>query len=402
MDKQTDIEVLEEFINDNVELERLEEIAEDFNIFTALGIADTEIRHSNFLAWLMEPSESHGLGDYFLASFLKKAAFKASALGLESPSVFDIDSWHFDSAEIMREHRKIDILIRCDEHRLVCAIENKIHSGEHGRQLQRYRDIVQKEFPAHDGLLIYLTIDVEIPSDENYIPLSYSEIMPLIDHVIESKTVKIGSEILTFITHYREMLRRYIMEDSEIQDICRKIYRRHKRALDLIFEYKPDKQMKVYECLVNIIGEDPDLILDDSSKSTIRFIAKDMDFIPKVGDGWTKSKRMLLFEIGNKTESANLYLIIGPGPEEIRMKLHEIAREDSTLFPLLENKRNMGKYWSSIYKKPLLKARDYEEKEIDDLSDILKERLRAYKESDWPKIMDIFRKSFPVERAEQA
>ena len=51
MNGKSDIQALEEFINDNPELERLEEIAEDFNIFIALGIVDTEIRHSNFLAW---------------------------------------------------------------------------------------------------------------------------------------------------------------------------------------------------------------------------------------------------------------------------------------------------------------------------------------------------------------
>ena len=69
------------------------------------------------------------------------------------------------------------------------------------------------------------------------------------------------------------------MEDSEVQEICRKIYKSHKRALDLIFEYKPDKQLEIYECLVDIIGKDPDLVLDEvSSKSNVRFISEDLDF----------------------------------------------------------------------------------------------------------------------------
>lgn len=391
MDEKTDIEVLEEFINDNPELERLEEIAEDFNIFTALGIVDTEIRHSNFLAWLMDPNESHGLGDYFLASFLKKTASKASAFGLESPSVFDVDSWHFDSAEVLREWRRIDILIRCDEHKFVCVIENKIRSGERGKQLQRYRETVQNEFPDYNRLLIYLTIDGEIPSDDDYMPLSYGEIMPLIDHVIESKRDKIGSEILAFISHYEQMLRRYVMEDSEVQDICRKIYRRHKKALDLIFEYKPDKQLEIYECLVDILEKDADLILDDSSKSNIRFVPRDLDFIPKEGEGWTKTKRMLLFDIGNKPRGTDLYLVIGPGPEESRAKLHEIAREDPILFSLTKNKRNIGKYWSSIYKRAILKPKDYEDKEAEEIKELLEEKLERLKTTDLAKIVGHFR-----------
>jgi hypothetical protein len=30
-----------------------------------------EIRHSNFLAWLLNPNESHGIGDLFLTQFLR-------------------------------------------------------------------------------------------------------------------------------------------------------------------------------------------------------------------------------------------------------------------------------------------------------------------------------------------
>src|SRR5690554_1811996 len=41
------------------------------NIFEILGISSYEIRHSNFLAWLLTPGESHQLGDVFLKWFLK-------------------------------------------------------------------------------------------------------------------------------------------------------------------------------------------------------------------------------------------------------------------------------------------------------------------------------------------
>jgi len=69
---KSDLEVLEEFILNNKELELLEEMINDFNIFTALNITDHELRHSDFLSWLLNPNESHGMGDYFLILFLKK------------------------------------------------------------------------------------------------------------------------------------------------------------------------------------------------------------------------------------------------------------------------------------------------------------------------------------------
>ena len=37
-----------------------------FNLFDVLRNADYEIRHSNVLAWLLDPGRNHGLGDRFL------------------------------------------------------------------------------------------------------------------------------------------------------------------------------------------------------------------------------------------------------------------------------------------------------------------------------------------------
>lgn len=157
-------EALREFIHENAELERLESVVDEFNIFTSLNIVNQEIRHSDCLSWLMNPNESHGIGDYFLASFLKKVSFRASSLGIESPSIFDIDSRSFDDAEILREWRNIDILIRCDGQKLTCVIENKIHTKEHSEQFRRYKNIVEKEYPDYKKLLVYLTVEGDIPS----------------------------------------------------------------------------------------------------------------------------------------------------------------------------------------------------------------------------------------------
>jgi hypothetical protein len=384
MDNKLEKEILEEFIHDNRELEQLEEIIDEFNIFTSLDIVNNEIRHSNFLSWLMRPNESHGLGDYFLSFFLKRISFKASSLGIEGPSIFDVDSWSFDDAEILREWRNIDILIKCDNLNFICVIENKIYAKEHSNQLQRYKDIVQKEYPNYNKLFVFLSAEGDIPSESDYIPLDYDEIIKLIEHIIDNKKDKIGSELLAFISHYKEMLRRYVMKDSEIQEICRKIYKSHKKALDLIFEYKPDKLLDIYECLVNIIKKDPDLVLDDSSKTYIRFIPKNLDFIPKRGEGWTKSKRILLFELNNNQNGVDLYFLIGPGLQEIREKLYGIAKENSGLFN--KSNRSLTKVWFTIYKKSLAKFREYEDLEKSEMIGLFEEKLNKFKETDLPKL----------------
>ena len=45
-----------------------------FNLFEAVNMVRQEIRHSSFLAFLLNPAESHGLGDRFLRAILIAAA----------------------------------------------------------------------------------------------------------------------------------------------------------------------------------------------------------------------------------------------------------------------------------------------------------------------------------------
>jgi len=389
MNEKSEKEILEKFIVNNPELEKLEEIINTFNIFDALNMVYYEIRHSIFLSWLMNPQESHGLKDYFLKSFLKTIALKASTLGIKEVSVFDIDYWDFDNAEILREWRNIDILIRCDEQKFICAIENKIHSKEHDNQLQKYKKTIKNEYPGYKKLFVYLTVEGDLPSDDEYIPLSYVEIVPIIEHLIESKKDQLGSEILSFISNYKDMLRRHIMKDSEIQELCRRIYQRHKKALDLIFEYKPDKLSEIHDCLVEIIKKDSDLILDDSSKSYIRFIPKSLDFIPKLGGGWTKSKRILLFEFQNTTQGLSLSLIIGPGSVDrsgdIRKILYNKAKENTSIFN--KSNRELTPQWFTIYKKSVLKPKEYEDKDIEKIKTNIEKIFEKIKNKDLYKIV---------------
>ena len=377
-------EILEDFIVNNLELEKLEEIIDKFNIFTALDIINYEIRHSTFLSWLMDPTENHGLKDYFLKIFLKKVALKASSLEIEGVTVFDIDAWDLDDVEVLKEWKNVDIIIKYDKQKFVCVIENKIYSKEHSNQLQRYKEITKKEFPSYKKLFVYLTAEGDIPSESDYIPLSYSEIASLIEHLIKNKEDKISSEILTFISHYNDMLRRYIMKDSEVQELCKKIYQKHKKALDLIFEYKPDKLLEIHEILIEIIKNDSDMIMDDSSKSYIRFIPKSLDFMPKKGEGWTKSKRILLFEFQNYKEGLSLNLIIGPGAKEVREKLYNKAQENTSLFN--KSKRKLTPQWFTIYKKSFLKTKDSEDKDVEEIKKTLEKRFEEFKKTDLPKI----------------
>ena len=109
--------------NETILSERLKAIEKDFdfeklelnlklpNIFRILKISKAEIRHSNFLAWLLNPNESHNLKDTFLKHFLLDISV-------------DFDTLDLQELEIRREWKNIDLLILSSKF-LVC-IENKV------------------------------------------------------------------------------------------------------------------------------------------------------------------------------------------------------------------------------------------------------------------------------------
>lgn len=396
---EADVKTLEEFLCKNPELEKLEDLIEDFNIFTALSFVNEEIRHSRFLTWLMDPSESHGVGNYFLTSFLKEISVKGNSLGLSVPSVFEIDDWPLGDVEVLREWKKIDILIKYDAHKFVCAIENKVRSGEHSDQLRRYKDVVEKEYPEYRKIFIYLTIEGEEPSQPEYIPLSYNDIVTLVEQLQKRKQDIVGDEIYSFINHYKEILRRHIVEDSEIQEICRKIYKKHKKALDLIYEFRPDKASEIHEILLEILNAEPNVTLEPSSKRHVRFIPKILDFLPKAGSGWTsRINRFLLFEIAIGDRKVRLKLIIGPAPSEHREKLYKIAQNNKEIF----NKagaRGIGRNFCTIYKfkKDLLKLKEseeYEDFENDELKTKIEKNFEIFKNSDLPRITEVLKNNW--------
>jgi hypothetical protein len=138
---ETDLQALERFVAENDDLLTLEEQIGRFNIFDALRIARVEIRHSNFLAWLLTPGESHGQDDLFLKALLMDVLRKARHEGAEPPiSPVELDGADLRGIDVRREWQHIDLVISCEEPRFVIAIENKIESGEHGNQLVTYKN----------------------------------------------------------------------------------------------------------------------------------------------------------------------------------------------------------------------------------------------------------------------
>ena len=170
------------------------------------------------------------------------------------------------------------------------------------------------------------------------------------------------------------------MEDSEVQEICRTIYQKHRRALDVLFEHRPDRASELSDCLTQLITRHEDLEEDHCSKSYVRFIPRQLDFLPRVGEGWTRSGRMILFELDNSGGSLQLRLILGPGDHKIREAVHRLVSEHTDVFNRAEKK--FTQKWWSFHTEIWVSRKQYGELEIEELEEQVTERFRRFATQD--------------------
>ena len=133
----------------------------DFNVFRICGVNHYETKHSAILAALLDPAGTHGMGGSFLRLFLSKVCetslvvSHAVRVRTEVPvSVDDTD----DS--------RLDIIIEDAEARWCVVVENKIYAAEGYRQIERYREWLDRKRNGWMRYLLFLTLDGHAPETD--------------------------------------------------------------------------------------------------------------------------------------------------------------------------------------------------------------------------------------------
>jgi hypothetical protein len=196
-----------------------------FNIFDVLQLSRNEVRlHSAFIAELLNPSGSHGLGDKFLKAFVETVFGNRDQKFSGNDFIKRFDT---KSAMVKTEHSigsinekgdeggRIDLFIK-DKNNNAIIIENKIDAYDQSNQLIRYRNYAEKEKLNYK--LLYLT-KYGSPASENsagkdakyYIPISYRQ------DIFSWLNKCIG--ISAMIPPVRETIYQYIINLKEILDI---------------------------------------------------------------------------------------------------------------------------------------------------------------------------------------
>ncbi len=333
---EQDLKALESFLVGNQDLERLEALLDRFNILEALGVVRQELRHSDFLAYLLDPRGNHGLGDAFVKRLLQRVLMTAGNTPV-SVTPIQLELWSLDRMEVRREWQRIDILLLDEDHELAVIVENKIGSGEHSDQLQRYYRTVEEHHPGWRILAVYLTPGGETPSHESYLPVGYGLVCEVIDDLAESQASVVSPDLKTLMIHYTDMLRRNVLSNSDVARLCRQIYQKHKKALDLIYEHRPNVKVETRDLLVEIIDDTEGLVYKGSYRSDyVFFRPARWDDVPALNAG-NNTHGLLRFVFHNFPGRLDLFLETSRGDEGTRRRLYEMGQKDESLFNDLED-----------------------------------------------------------------
>ncbi len=351
------------------ELKRLEELLGEFNLFDVLQIGHMELQHSWLVAWLLNPHGSHGLSDSFLCAFLAEVTSVAKERGIPVPSPSEGVEWRFTEIEIARERHYIDILVLSAAESLACIIENKIFSNEIPGQLRWYLETVQATYPALRPFPIFLTPDGRKPLTErdqaDYVPLGYAQVADIIDMVLQAHGSDVGAPVRSFLEQYTQLLRRYILATpSDIDELAFRLYVEHKDAVDRMVKTYNSSEGYGWDVLDEAMRTlEPHMQPDFHTMPYHRFFAESLDEIAelKSGEGWTSSKRIVLFQIEREGAKRQLRLWIGPGPEDTRGRVYEVAQNRG--LPFLESKQASPFWFHWIYEKTLLTDSDLLDRE---------------------------------------
>lgn len=330
-----------------------------FNLFEAVGAVRGELRHSNFLGYLLSPRRSHGMGSIPLEKIVR-SILEQSAPNERVVSTLELLVGDLDDTVVHRERDNMDLLIEVNALNLVILIENKIGAAAGDGQLARYRQLLETRYPTHRRLLILLTPDGRFPDDPEYTPYSYVQLADVLHNLANEEGTTFGHDAQLIVRHYVEMLRRHVVPDEQLKSLATRLYERHKEAFDFVFENmpRPANLLDVVRARAESCGG---LAIDSATPSNFRFVPEQWDAelqnLRCDPTQWTKSGRGILFEAkvyADKPGRVNISLIVGPAVAPDREFFYKAARDRPELFAGLV--KPMGQKWAAIYSKDLLTA----------------------------------------------
>jgi hypothetical protein len=238
--------MIKDFFNHNDDFRFLKDYYSLSNSAKRYGVERMEIKHSNLLAWILNPSNAGSLGTKPIKDLLK--LIQHNTIKDNTFKTLDLNKAILTDVNIKRESYNIDLLItlKIDGIDYAIIIENKVYSSIHGDQLRNYKTTIAEEqiyshFTQVCAFLYtdyqdknYISGQLEQATNEGYTPISYQEVyeevlLPITKystnneqifiladyiHCLASHTTDTGNEMMIITDRDKESLTNLFKEEQ--------------------------------------------------------------------------------------------------------------------------------------------------------------------------------------------
>jgi hypothetical protein len=393
---------------------RLEKLASQlkkenaFNLFDVLQYSDYEIRHSNVIAWLLNPKSSHGLGSLFLEKFVRSLEIDEQIIGGLSQAADIV---------VEREKNNFDILLLSKEANTLILIENKVWSPEIQSQLKLYQNRIAEEDKAiyKTKILVLLSPYEEKPKEDQWTGLSYKNIYEILTFCLENKELN-NNRIKDFIEQYRELLQKSVLKDKESDKIANAVSKDHWDILQFfrsqredsssyldVFRNRGKEKFEALRYLISSISKYPEALTDYFNNELLEefhmirrgtkglgyFVTKELQILlERIYPPYAKGKKTLYYNlllynhsVRNKIFSFDLWLYPGE-PHPVRDQLVSLIEKSKHIFNVYIREY----YYYRVHEYHILDENDFETLNLSKLKTKLKDGFKEFLTAEAPRI----------------
>ena len=334
-----------------------------------------EIRHSNFLGYILDPARPHGFSDLLLRELIDLLLEETDDSNLNRLAL------HFrplGNARVYRERHSIDLLIdipaQSNDRGLVIALELKVNAAEGNQQLARYEESVKTTYRGADHLFGFLTTegrDGETSGAAHWVPLDYTTLLERFENRVKQQGIEgRGAEMLA---DYARMMRRHGMADGAankaLDEAVSKIWAAHREALDYLMDNRPDalgdamkaflsdeSRTKTADFLSAVCG---DVIKPDSSSGRYhRFCFKTLlETYSELKDAestWVESQSLVLLELHHDRARGEVQLSIVVGKATNNLEFRSALIEELSKKAPGRRRKTTSNNYKHFWKKTLV------------------------------------------------
>lgn len=321
---------------ERIQLSEKKARGELFNIFEVLGMTSNEVRtHSSFIAELLRPNGSHGMGSTPLSLFIQVINNRVCDFDFEvnGASVL-VEQSIGQISDSYVEGGRLDILVEsCGK---AILIENKVFAKDQEKQLIRYFNYAEKQYK--DFILLYLNREkgvlaspsssesesTKLKAREHYWPISYEiEIQTWIRMcLLESFNKPL----------VRETLNQYL---SLILNLTNNMETRNEEVIQKMME-NPSVVTKI----LRLQDEYKLKVIKERLVKSFERFANDNDLEMEIGPGFLEGKRYSRLALWKK-EWKNAAIVIKPDNHQSNYWIGILHKKEGELLKTTEQTFSM-------------------------------------------------------------